>query len=642
MVSKLTAAETIDAPAIVNSDVYPSWGVVCTNYTYYAIYKDEKGREPEYMRINLNGQWHDMNLLKGDAKSGATYVYNYVPNSGSTNFYYFEASNGVGKARGSMIDSPDNGPVLFSEKLDNNEIILLDKTGKEVWSYPTGRDWVEGVAISKDGNYIAAVTNFYIYLFSKDSNIPLWSFCKECEIPSIVSGNYRGIAISADGTYIAGELDGNLYFFKKDSNKPLWVKSIESGSIGLDMSDDGGVIAAGTGNSGSKGDKIFIFDKEGNKLGEYRASHPGYEQSGNFYQPDVTPDGKYVAGSTGCPDRRAYLFSGGGELLSRSEPLTFDSPVHKAAISDDGNLITYSADHQQGKEIVFLFNNKGKKIWSFSSQDDSTARAISISADGNYIAGGTSTGHIYLFSKESNKPLWKFIESGRFVQFGDVKLNSDGSLLAAGGTTKKVYLFSKNNNKPLWEYEANTWVTKIDFNGEYIVAGTGPREYFFEGESVSPDKIQCNEIIQPAPLMNYLGQSIGSIDSKSDTYGTETYLNSCGNGLCEPPEESENTCCEDCKQGGCEKKIEIGKREIIDNNKLDDNSLCSQFDSDREACYAHPTKCNWVIKDEVCKDLNFREIVGEKERPELEVAGKEERKSIFQKIIEFFKGLLGK
>ncbi|MBS3117045.1 hypothetical protein J4421_05610, partial [Candidatus Woesearchaeota archaeon] len=105
MIPKLTAEETKDAPIIVNSEVYPFWGVPCTNYTYYAIYKDEKGRKSEYMRINLNGQWHDMKLLKGDPKTGATHVYNYVPNSGSTNFYYFEASNGVGKVRASIIDS---------------------------------------------------------------------------------------------------------------------------------------------------------------------------------------------------------------------------------------------------------------------------------------------------------------------------------------------------------------------------------------------------------------------------------------------------------------------------------------------------------------------------------------------------------
>lgn len=521
MIPKLTATEMIDAPTIVNSEVYPFWGVPCTNYTYFAIYKDGKGRQPEYMRINLNGQWWDMNWLKGEPKSGATYVYNYVPNSGSTNFYYYEASNGVGKVRGSIIDSPDNGPVLFSEKLDNNEIILLDKEGKEVWNYPIGRDWVEGVAISKDGNYIAAVTNFYIYLFSKDSNKPVWSFCKmDCENPSVLSGNSHGIAISADGSYIVGELDGTLYFFSKESNKPLWTKNIESGAIGIDMSDDGKVVAAGTGNAdGGRGQKILLFDKEGNKLGEYKPAHPGYDQTGDFYQPDVTPDGKYVAVSTGCPDRRAYLFSGKEDLLFRSEQMTEDSPVHKSAISDDGSLIAYSADHQQGKEILFLFDNKGKKIWSFSSPNDGTARAVSISNDGNYAAIGTSGGH--------------------------------------------VYLFSKNSNKPLWESPVNTWITKIDFNGEYIVAGTGPREYLFEGESVSPDKIQCKEIIRPEPFENYLktmggengegasiekkGSCIGDCIEGDEESGTgqpsELF---CGNGLCENPQESYETCPQDC------------------------------------------------------------------------------------------------
>src|SRR3989344_9589989 len=81
MVPKLTAAETIDAPTIADSEVYPVWGVPCTNYTYYAVYKDEKGREPEYMRIWLNEKWHEMELLKGNPKSGATYVYYFVPTS---------------------------------------------------------------------------------------------------------------------------------------------------------------------------------------------------------------------------------------------------------------------------------------------------------------------------------------------------------------------------------------------------------------------------------------------------------------------------------------------------------------------------------------------------------------------------------
>lgn len=565
-IPKLSAEEILDAPKIVHSSVYPFWGTPCTNYTYYAIYKDEEGRNPEYMRIWLNGEWHDMELLKGEPKTGATYVYNYVPASGKSNFYYFEASNGAGKARGSLIDSPAKGPNLFPEKLDNNEIVLLDKNGKEIWSYQTGKSWVEDVAISKDGNYIAAVTSFYIYLFSKDSNKPLWSFCKKCQIPSFVFEAARGIAISADGSYIVADLDDTLYFFRKESNEPLWTRDIASSAIGVDMSDNGDVIAAGTGNTGDeRGQKLWIFDKEGNKLREYKAPDVVQGQTGDFYQPDVTPDGEYVAISTGCPDRRAYLFSGKGELLFKSEMLTEDSPVHKSAISDDGSLIAYSLDHQAGKELLVLFDNEGNKLWGFSS-NDYEAKAVSISNDGNYVAIGTDVGHIYFFSKNSNKPIWEFSSGGYTPQIADMKFNSDGSLLAAGGATKKVYLFSKDSNKPLWEYDANTWVNKVDFNDEYIVAGTGPREvqYQFDESNFGPGPIQCKEIIPPESIENYLsiftgdgveimnkgveinmpGESIEWDESASE----KNIVTVCGDGICESP-EAKDTCCEDC--GGC-------------------------------------------------------------------------------------------
>ncbi len=575
---QLTAEEKKDAPDLYAGDVYPAWGVPCTNFTYYVTYKDKEGRAPEYVRINLNGEWHDMVKSKGDYKTGATYTYNIVPDSGKALFYYYEASNGKGKARTSIIDTPDLGPLLLSEKFNNNQIILLDKQGNLVWNYDIGRDWVEAVAISQDGNYIAVATQIYFHLFSKDSNKPIWSFCKKCKLPPVVNDASRGIAISADGKYVAGSFD-KLYFFERDSNTPVWIADIGAAAVGIDMSDDASVIAAGTGNSeNNRGQKILLFDREGNKLGEYKPKHEGYSQTGDFYQPDVTPNGKYVAISTGCPDRRAYLFSGNGQLLFRSKQLTEDSPAHKSAISDDGKLIAYSLDHSVGKEILFLFDNKGNKLWSFSSPTDSTARAVSISGNGNYIAIGTTTGNIYFFSKDSSEPKWSFTDYGFFSCFGDIKLNQDGSLLAAGGTTKKIYLFSKNSNKPLWEYNTNTWVNKIDFSGEYIVAGTGPREYFGEGSSLTEDKIECKEIIQPPPMEETLGKcgdgiciepqenkencpqdctpAIKQEDNKKEFDNSAKAV--CGDGICEPP-ETKDFCCEDC--GNCyeDKEIKIEK-----------------------------------------------------------------------------------
>lgn len=569
---KLTEAETRDGPKLYANSVYPGFGVPCTKFTYKVMYQDGKGRAPEYVRINLNNRWYGMEKKIGDYKTGALYTYEYVPSSTKPNFFYFEASNGVGKARAAIIDSPDQGPTIYEEKFDNNQIILLDKNGKEILAYDRGYDQIEGVAISKDGNYVAAVTNHYVYLFSKNSKEPLWEFCTDCVVLEVISTNMAGIAISANGGYIAADLQNRLYFFNKESNKPLWVRDTGSSALGIDMSDDGVLIALGVANLNEKGDKILVYDKDGNKLWEYKASNPGYDQTGNFYHPDITPDGKYIAVSTGCPDRRAYLFSKEGNLLFRSEQLTFDSPVHESAISDDGTLAAYSADHNQGKEIVFLFNKKGEQLWSFSSQQDATSRGVSISADGNYIAVGTSAGNVYLFSKNSNKPLWKFSEN-IYTQIGEVKLNSDGSLLAAAGTSKKIYMFSRDSNMPLWTYKANTWVTKLDFNGDYIVAGTGLREY--GGEGMREEKeFQCEEIIEPPSIEEFI------VGEKRDT---QTRPSKCGNNICEDWLETEKNCPQDCKEG------------------FNEGYSCANFDNNEEDCKSYSEYCYWIPKERLCE-----------------------------------------
>src|SRR4030043_9079 len=73
IVPKLTAEETKDAPELMEGDVYPVWGLPCTNFTYHVTYKDKEGRAPKYVRINLNGQWHDMKKISGDYQTGAFY-----------------------------------------------------------------------------------------------------------------------------------------------------------------------------------------------------------------------------------------------------------------------------------------------------------------------------------------------------------------------------------------------------------------------------------------------------------------------------------------------------------------------------------------------------------------------------------------
>src|SRR3989339_2134438 len=172
---------TPDDPELANGHVYPNWGPICQRYTYSVVYQDDKNRPPEYLKIYFNGQMYDMekeNQDNNDYFKGVKYVYKYVPQKLGSNFYFFEASNGLGKARSNIIDSPDNGPVLFKSAFKNNEVAVIDTEKQtKILSYDLKDEWVGGVALSDDGKYLAVKTHKKIYLFdTSESNKPVWTY----------------------------------------------------------------------------------------------------------------------------------------------------------------------------------------------------------------------------------------------------------------------------------------------------------------------------------------------------------------------------------------------------------------------------------------------------------------------------------
>ena len=216
MIPKLP--KTLNDPELFNNFVYPSWGPVCQRYTYTVTYKDKEGHKPEYMRIVFNGKSIEMEKQdpnNNDYKNGVQYVYKFVPNKLGSNFYYFEASNGLGKARAAIIDSPDNGPVLFDSAFDKNEIAVVDsKTGEKILNFQTKEEWIGGIALSDDGKYLAVKTSSHIYLFDvQKPNEPLWEFQGGSEIGGDVKG---GVAISGDGSKIFALIGSIAVLFDKN------------------------------------------------------------------------------------------------------------------------------------------------------------------------------------------------------------------------------------------------------------------------------------------------------------------------------------------------------------------------------------------------------------------------------------------
>lgn len=503
---------TPNDPKLLNGHVYPNWGPVCQRYTYSVIYVDDKGRPPEYVKIYFNGQMYDMdkeNPENNDYFRGVKYVYKYVPNKLGSNFYFFEASNGLGKARSNIIDSPDNGPVLFKSAFDKNEVAVIDVTKQsKILSYDLKDEWVGGVALSDDGKYLAVKTHKRIYLFDTlKPNEPLWIYEGASERVGDVKG---GIDISGDGTRIIASIGGNAIFFNNQSNKPLWIyQGGGNNAYNVAISKDGKYMAMGTAGSVSSTTEGYKSSETTNLLilWNEKSEVPlwQYHAEGNFHDVSLSGDGSFITGATGCPDRRFYFFSkNSNKPIVRSEMLTRDSPVHRAKISGDGQYAAVGSESDDG--AVFLFSkDSNQPLWKAPMPGKSSARALNFTSDGNYIGAATFKGDVFIFGRDSNSPIsqWNTAETS----FGGIDIAEDGSFVAAGGNDNKLHIFQKGKLEA-FIINFNEYVQEVDIsaNGKYIAAGTGGSVYFFEASDENAQPTECKEIKEP-PIENINRQS---------------------------------------------------------------------------------------------------------------------------------------
>lgn len=492
-------AQTPNDPLLTNGKVYPFWGPVCQRYTYSVIYSDKEGRAPEYMKIYFNGKMLDMekeNPDESDYKKGIKYIFRNVPNKIGSNFYYFEASNGAGKARASIIESPDNGPVLFDTDFKDNEIVVIDlATNKEVWRYPLGEEWVGGVALSDDGKYLAAQISNHVYLFDTGNKEPLWIY--ESATKGAIGGDVKGgIAISGDGEEIFAAINGKALFFNKKSNKPLWNYNLEQnggGAYGVDISQNGShaAVAMAGSESDENSNVLILFDQKGKKLWQYHST-------GNWHEVSFSDDGSYIAGATGCPDRRGYLFSKDSDKpIIKSEPLSKESPIDEAQISASGNLVAYGVESGYGA-VVLMDKESGKILWKYETPQGKSVRALAMTPNGGLIGAGTFGGDILLFEKESNIPIERLkINSS----IGAFDLSGDGEVFVTGSADKKVRVFHKGERQAQAEISLNEYVGEVDVsgNGKFAAAGTSGSVYFFETliDLNNIKAVTCSQIIEP-------------------------------------------------------------------------------------------------------------------------------------------------
>jgi len=372
---------------------------------------------------------------------------------------------------------------------------------QQIWVYETGGE-VWSVGMSSDGYYIVAGTGpasvnlggyseNKVYLFSRVSSEPLWIYKVESPVHCVsISSDSSYIAVGTEGTLniTPQGLGGKVYLFSKSSNTPLWSYEcvgagdnyVSISSVNwVSISSDGSYIAVGSSNR-----RIYLFSRT--------SSAPiwSYETGDTMRQTSISSDGSYLA--AGSYDGKVYVFSRNDNnplwIYDTGGPL---SAINGISISSNGSYIAaVSVDENRAWEYspynkLYLFSRSSSTpLWSY--QLPYGGMSVAISSDGSYVVA-RSTGMskegftAHLFSRSDNVPLWSF--KGVL----GIAISADGSYVVGGGLNA-VYLFSKDNNKPLGSYSTGgeVWSLGISSDGRYVAAGSRDHKvYVFDRERVS-------------------------------------------------------------------------------------------------------------------------------------------------------------
>ena len=108
-----------------------------------------------------------------------------------------------------------------------------------------------------------------------------------------------------------------------------------------------------------------------------------------------------------------------------------------------------------------------------AAADDTTGgdvTSVSISADGWYLAAGSSDNSVYFYKRDSATPQWSRSTGGTVR---GVRISSDGHYISAGSEDYSLYLFSRASSTPLFSYDsgATIYCTAVADQGAIVVDG---------------------------------------------------------------------------------------------------------------------------------------------------------------------------
>ena len=404
---------------------------------------------------------------------------------------------------GSLIRAPGAGVGNFFDEFSYS----LDLSGD-------GNTFIAGASVFSGGGSSNFVNDGAAYVFARNGST--WAQQAFLQVPPAFhsSNDFFGysVSINANGNTVAvgannddglSTLDtvneGAVYIFGRSGTAWTYVTDIrasnrQAGDLfgrAVSLSDDGNTLAVGAigeDDSAANSGAAYIFTRSGSTWAQQafiKAPDAALSAGANFGQVvTLSADGNTLAVGAQLKDRNTggvYIFrrngttwSNQGGLIRGTNPATaaLDQFGFAISLSANGNTLAVGApdkDAGTGAAYVFRFNGTAWVQQQFirssdTARGDTLGRAVSLSADGNFLAVGATnedgssngvggvknnstinSGAVYTFEfgttwverayvKASNPAASRFF--GRALS-----LSNDGNSLLVGSNANTIYLY---------------------------------------------------------------------------------------------------------------------------------------------------------------------------------------------------------
>jgi len=237
-------------------------------------------------------------------------------------------------------------------------------------------------------------------------------------------------------------------------NSYQWTFETSDLVTDIAVSKNGNSIIAGCSDG-----RVYIFSRSGRIQGTFK-------EPDEIVRVAISPDGKFVA----------WASLGGRICLAENLRIVYQSKVKNLvraiSISENGKFWVYAIN-----EKIFFLDKKGEVFWDRSVSD--WVKNMRISADGNWVVAGTTTGQLVLYNGEGNIAWSKNLGS----QIENIRFSPEIENISACVKNNIVYVFSISGVETL-RFTLGDDVRFLSFNQDILdsVCGIWNRWYYF------PDK----------------------------------------------------------------------------------------------------------------------------------------------------------